>query len=48
MDREQSFFDTMESDIMNADISEEEKNKLMKNLLMLKKQKINLMITGAT
>ena len=48
MDREKSFFEAMESDIMNADISEEEKNKLMKNFLKLKKQKINLMITGAT
>jgi len=38
----------MESDILNANIPEEEKSKLMKNLLNLKKQKINLMITGAT
>lgn len=33
---------------MNADISETEKNKLMKNFLHLKGQKINLIITGAT
>ena len=48
MENEKKFFDTMESDIMNADIPEDEKNKLMKNFLILKNQKINLMITGAT
>lgn len=48
MKNERKFFDSMEYDIMNADISEAEKNKLMKNFLHLKEQKINLMITGAT
>ena len=48
MSNERHFFDAMEQDIMNADIPETEKNKLMKNFLHLKKQKINLMITGAT
>ncbi len=48
MKDEKKFLDAMESDIMNADIPEVEKNKLMKNFLQLKEQKINLMITGAT
>lgn len=48
MSKEKRFFDLMEQDIMNADIPETEKNKLMKNFLHLKEQKINLMITGAT
>jgi len=48
MSNEKKFFDIMEQDIMNADISEIEKNKLMKNFLHLREQKINLMITGAT
>lgn len=48
MSNEKYFFDLMEQDIMNADISETEKNKLMKNFLYLKGQKVNLMITGAT
>ena len=48
MSDEKKFFDAMESDIMNANIPEAEKSKLMKNLLQLKNQKINLMITGAT
>lgn len=41
-------FDTMEANIMNADISEKEKSKLMQNLLRLREQKVNIMITGAT
>lgn len=38
----------MQEDIENANIPDSEKAKLMKNLLHLKEQKINLMITGAT
>ena len=45
---EKKFFDIMENDILTADISEEERSKLIKNFLYLKDQKINLMITGAT
>ena len=48
MENEKTFFDSMQRDIMNADMSESEKNKLMNNFLLLKEQKINLMITGAT
>ena len=43
MENEKRFLDLMESDIMNADISESEKNKLIKNFLYLKNQKINFM-----
>nr|WP_325241935.1 GTPase [uncultured Oscillibacter sp.] len=46
--KEKKVLDALESDIMNADIPDSEKNKLMKNYLRLKEQKINLMITGAT
>lgn len=48
MENEKRFLDAMEADIMNADIPESEKSKLMKNFLHLKQQKINLMVTGAT
>jgi GTP-binding protein HSR1-related protein len=48
MGKEKKVLDAIESDIMNADIPESEKNKLMKNFLKLKEQEINLMITGAT
>lgn len=45
---ESTIFEKMEQDIYKADISEEEKQKLLKNILNMKKQKINLLITGAT
>ncbi len=48
MAERKKFFDVMEADVMGADIPETEKNKLMRNLLYLKEQKINLMVTGAT
>ena len=48
MGNEKKFLDAMEADIMGADIPDEEKNKLIKNFLHLKEQKINLLITGAT
>lgn len=48
MEDKKRFLNVMESDIVKSDIPESEKNKLLKNLLMLKEQKINLMITGAT
>ncbi|MDE7176340.1 MAG: 50S ribosome-binding GTPase [Lachnospiraceae bacterium] len=48
MGNENNFFEAMEQDIMHADIPETEKNKLLRNFLNLKKQEINLMITGAT
>ncbi len=48
MEKEKKIFDAMQEDIENASIPDSEKAKLMKNLLHLKEQKINLMITGAT
>lgn len=48
MKNEKRFLELMEADIMNANIPEPEKSKLMKNMLHLKEKKINLMITGAT
>lgn len=46
--KEKKVLEALESDIMNANIPDSEKNKLIKNYLRLKEQKINLMITGAT
>ncbi len=48
MENKEKFLDAMEKDIMDADIPESERNKLMRNFLHLKDRKINLMITGAT
>ncbi len=43
------FFEAAEKDIINnTEITEEQKSKLTKALLLLKDKKINLMITGAT
>ena len=46
--RKTIIFENMENDIMNADINENEKSKLLKNVMRLKDNKINIMITGAT
>ena len=46
--RKENIFNTIQSDIMNANISEIEKNKMLRNVMKLKEQKINIMITGAT
>lgn len=48
MEGNKQFFIDMQNDIMNSDISESDKNKLLKNFLKLEEQKINIMITGAT
>ena len=45
---QEKFMDKMEQDIMDADMPESEKSKLLKNLFQLKEQKVNLMVTGAT
>ena len=44
----QNIFKDMEIDIDNANLDEGTKQKLLKNVLKLKNQKVNLMITGAT
>jgi len=41
-------FKTMEQDIQNANLDETTKTKLLNNIMKLKKEKVNLMITGAT
>jgi len=48
MKNEKNIFKDMEIDIKNADLDENTKQKLLKNVLKLKNQKVNLMITGAT
>ncbi|GHV30707.1 GTPase [Synergistales bacterium] len=45
---ERDIFETMQDDLHSAKIPEDEKNKLMRNLLTLRKNEINLLITGAT
>lgn len=43
-----NIFNSLEEDINNAELDETTKNKLFENILKLKEQKINLMVTGAT
>ncbi|WP_422452124.1 GTPase family protein [Endozoicomonas sp. ALC066] len=45
---ESNIFKDMENDVNSSNIDENTKKKLFANILNLKKQKINLMITGAT
>lgn len=42
------YLNNLSADIQNMNISEEDKKKIQENLLNLKIEKINLMITGAT
>lgn len=46
--KKENIFEVFENDIMNGKIDETTKNKMLKNLMKLKQQKINIMITGAT
>jgi hypothetical protein len=46
--RKENIYDAIQKDIINSNISEEDKNKMLKNVMRLKDQKINIMITGAT
>ena len=46
--RKENIYEAMQNDIMNANISENDKNKMLKNVMRLKNQKMNIMITGAT
>ena len=46
--RKECIYEAILNDIMNASISENYKNKMLKNVMRLKAQKMNIMITGAT
>lgn len=46
--KRENIYDALQNDILNANISEEDKNKMLKNVMKLKDQKVNIMITGAT
>ena len=46
--RKESIYEAMQNDVMNANLSEADKNKMLKNVMKLKDQRVNIMITGAT
>ena len=41
-------YETLEKNIVDADLPEKDKNKMLKNLMKLKNDKVGIMITGAT
>lgn len=41
-------FDALQNDVMSANLSEKERKQMLKNIMKLKNQKINIMITGPT
>ena len=45
---DKNLYETLEQDIITAELSEKEKNKMLKNLMKLKNDKVGIMITGAT
>lgn len=48
MQRKTKIYEEIQQDIMEAKIPEEEKEKLLKNLVRLKGEQVNILITGAT
>ncbi|POO87535.1 GTPase [Clostridium sp. 3-3] len=46
--KKSSIFNEMQDDIYASNLPEKEKQKILKNILKLKDQKINIMVTGAT
>lgn len=46
--KRENIYEIMENDIMAANISETDKNKMFKNIMRLKDKQMNIMITGAT
>ena len=46
--KRENIYEVLENDIMNAGLKDEEKNRMLKNVMRLKERKVNIMITGAT
>ena len=44
----ENIYDIVQNDIMNSSMNENDRNKMLKNVILLKNQKINILITGAT
>ena len=44
----EDIFENMKQDVLNSKLDEVNKNKMLKNILHLQSQEINIMITGAT
>lgn len=46
--KKEDIYKNMENDILNSELDENKKNKILKNIFDLKQKKLNIMITGAT
>lgn len=46
--KKESIYEAIEQDIIQSDMDESSKNMMLKNVMKLKEQKVNIMITGAT
>lgn len=46
--KKDNIYEAIQNSVINSNISEAEKNKILKNVMRLKEQKMNIMITGAT
>lgn len=46
--RKENIYEAMQNDIMNSNLNEEVKRKMLNNVIRLKPQKVNIMITGST
>ena len=46
--RKENIFEAMQNDIINSNLSESEKNVMLKNVMKLKEKEVNIMVTGAT
>ena len=44
--KRENIYEVLENDIMNAGLKDEEKNRMLKNVMRLKERKVNIMITG--
>lgn len=41
-------YETIENDVMNTELNEETKSRMLRNIMNLKNEKMNIMIVGAT
>ena len=47
-EKKDSIYEDLKQDVYNSNLSETQKQKMLKNILSLQSQTINIMITGAT
>ena len=48
MSKDKKVFDELQRGIMQSNLDDQQKNRMLKNIMQLKEERINIMITGAT